>query len=63
MKETTGFWLKVASVSGNYQRRRVHRFDAVTSRKVRLEILRSNGDPSARLYQVRVYDEGEAISP
>ncbi len=53
-----GGWRKVASATGNYQRLRVHRFDAVTSRKVRLEIQRSNGDPSARLYQMRVYDEG-----
>ncbi len=52
-----GGWNRVAAVEGNYQRRRVHRFDAVTSRRIRLEILRSNGDPSARLYQMRVYQE------
>jgi ribulose 1,5-bisphosphate synthetase/thiazole synthase len=53
-----GSWNKVVSVKGNYQRRRVHGFAAVTSRRLRLEILRSNGDPSARLYQARVYLEG-----
>ncbi len=52
-----GGWVRAVEVAGNYQRRRVHRFDAVTSRRIRLEILRSNGDPSARLYQMRVYQE------
>ena len=52
-----GEWRKAVVVEGNYQRRRVHRFEAVTSRRIRLEILRSNGDPSARLYQMRVYHE------
>ncbi len=52
-----GEWVKVIAVQGNYQRRRVHGFDAVSSRRIRLEIARSNGDPSARLYQMRVYQE------
>ena len=52
-----GEWRKAVVVEGNFQRRRVHRFEAVTSRRIRLEILRSNGDPSARLYQMRVYNE------
>jgi hypothetical protein len=56
--DQNGSWKSVAVVEGNYQRRRVHRFDTVSSRKLRLEVRGTNGDPSARLYEIRVYKEG-----
>ncbi|MFQ6133158.1 MAG: FAD-dependent oxidoreductase [Armatimonadota bacterium] len=50
-------WRELASVQGNYQRRRIHRFPAVTAQKLRLEVLATHGDKSARVFEVRVYDE------
>jgi FAD-dependent oxidoreductase family protein len=50
-------WIRIVSVKGNYQRRRIHRFEAVTVKKIKLEILATNGDPSARLYELRLYNE------
>ncbi|OGF50872.1 MAG: hypothetical protein A2231_11030, partial [Candidatus Firestonebacteria bacterium RIFOXYA2_FULL_40_8] len=50
-------WKKLAKVEGNYHRRRVHTFKTVESSKVRINVLATNGDKSARVYEVRVYDE------
>jgi hypothetical protein len=50
-----GDWTPLLDVAGNYQRRRVHRFDPVTSDRLRLAALATNGGPSARIYEVRVY--------
>ncbi len=50
-------WKSIAEVTGNYVRRRVHRFDRVTTDTIRLTALATNGAPSARVYEVRVYDE------
>jgi hypothetical protein len=52
-----GRWRTICETKGNYHRRRIHRFEQVTTTKLRLEILKTNGDPSARLYEMRVYDE------
>ena len=53
-----GFWRQVVAVQGNYHRRRVHKFKPVTSNKLRVEIIATNGDKSARIYEIRVYMEG-----
>ena len=50
-------WQTLAQVKDNYQRRRIHRFDPVTSNKLRLTIQATNGVPSARVYEVRIYNE------
>ncbi len=50
-------WIKIVSVKGNYQRRRIHHFDAITAEKIKLEIVAANGDLSARLYELRAYYE------
>ena len=49
-------WSTVASVTGNYRRFRVHTFDPVVARKVRLTV-RAMNDPAwtARVYEMRVY--------
>jgi hypothetical protein len=45
----------VAEVAGNFQRVNRHRFDAAEATAVRLEIRATNGDPLARVFEVRVY--------
>ena len=50
-------WVTVASVKGNYQRRRMHRFDAVSTTRMRLTVHATNGDSSARVFEIRAYDE------
>jgi len=52
-----GQWRPLAEVNGNYHRRRIHRFETVRSTCLRLTALATNGDPSARIYEVRVYHE------
>lgn len=49
-------WVEVLSITGNYNRRRIHKLDAVIDvSAVRVEVLSTHGDPSARIYEVRVY--------
>ena len=50
-------WKLLLKVKGNYQRRRIHHFNSLTSRKLRLEIYSTNGYRSARVYEIRVYRE------
>ena len=50
-------WKTIAEFKGNYHRRRIHRFGTVKSKKLMLEIYSSNGDPTARVYEIRVYKE------
>lgn len=50
-------WIRLASVTDNFQRRRVHRFDAITTQRLRLTVLATNGSDSARVFEIRVYDE------
>lgn len=45
----------VAKVQYNYQRRCVHRFEPATADGIRLLVQATNGDASARLFEVRVY--------
>ncbi|VGO17470.1 hypothetical protein PDESU_06066 [Pontiella desulfatans] len=50
-------WKTVADVSDNYQRRRIHRFDPVKTSKLRVVVDQTNGDPSARIFEIRLYNE------
>ena len=54
---TDGNWKTIEKVQGNYHRRRTHRFDRVSTDKLRLNVLATNGAPTARVYEIRVYDE------
>ncbi|MPZ18222.1 MAG: FAD-dependent oxidoreductase [Luteitalea sp.] len=54
---SNGAWKTLVEARDNYVRRRVHRFDTVQSERVRLTILATNGAPSARVYEMRVYLE------
>jgi hypothetical protein len=53
--EVGGAWQEAARATGNYLRRRVHAFDAVRATRARLDVLATNGDPSARVYEIRAY--------
>lgn len=52
-----GEWLPIVRVVGNYQRRREHTFTASQTTALRLLVLATNGDPSARVYEIRVYSQ------
>lgn len=55
---TTGSsWKQIASVRDNYHRRQVHQVQRTTTDRIRIRVLATNGAPSARIYEVRVYDE------
>lgn len=54
---TAGRWHPIYEERGNYQRRRTARFAPVTATALRLEVLATNGDPSARVFEIRVYNE------
>ena len=52
-----GSWRALAESKDNYFRRRVHRFEPVRSDRLRLNVLATNGAPSARVYEIRVYND------
>jgi hypothetical protein len=56
--EVGGAWQEVARTTDNFLRRRVHAFDAVRATRIRLDVLATNGDESARVYEIRVYGVG-----
>ena len=45
----------LATVAGNFQRLNRHLFDAVEVSSLRLEVLATNGDPVARVFEIRCY--------
>ena len=48
-----GEWKKIAEVEGNFMRKRIHEFDAVIAEKIRVNVLSTWGDPSARIMEIR----------
>ncbi len=52
-----GRWEELCTVTGNYVRRRAHRFDPITADRLRVLVHATNGAPSARIYEIRVYNE------
>lgn len=50
-------WVRLAAETGNFQRRRVHRFETVTTSKLRLTVHETNGAASARVFEIRAYHE------
>jgi len=52
-----GEWRTVASVEGNFMRRCVHRFEAMQVEQLRVTVKGSNGDKSARVFEIRAYRE------
>ncbi len=55
--QTESGWKTLAAVKNNYQRRRIHRFPVARTSKVRILITATNGDKSARIYEIRAYNE------
>ena len=49
----------VVSETDNFQRHRIHRFARRTVERLRLRVNATNGAPSARVYEIRAYDEPE----
>ncbi len=54
-RQENGDWREVAAVTGNYQRLRRHDIDPMHTTAVRIEITATNGNPEARIYEVRCY--------
>jgi hypothetical protein len=50
-------WKTLAAETENFQRRRVHRFDPIQASKLRLTVDATNGDRSARVFEIRAYNE------
>lgn len=50
-----GAWEVLCSESGNYQRRRVHAFSRIESKRLRVVVTATNGMDHARICEVRVY--------
>ena len=50
-----GTWQKLAEAADNFQRRCVHVWDAVSADRLRVTVTRTNGDPSASIYEMRCY--------
>jgi len=52
-------WQEVVAVKGNFLRHRVHHFPARSVSRLRLTVDATNGDPSARVFEVRAYRDPE----
>lgn len=50
-------WEKILEEKDNYVRRRIHRFTKVRANKFRVRVLGTNGADTARIYEVRIYNE------
>ncbi len=56
-KRPDGSWETVVECKNNFQRKRIHTFTPLVADSVRLEVLATNGDRSARLFEMRIYHE------
>lgn len=51
-------WVKAADVTGNFMRKRTHRFDSMSAEKIRVTVTATNGDRSAKITEIRAGLEG-----
>ena len=51
-------WVKAADVTGNFMRKRTHRFDSMPAEKIRVTVTATNGDRSAKITEIRAGLEG-----
>jgi hypothetical protein len=51
-------WHTLVTEKDNFQRRRVHSFPDFAATKLRLTVTKTNGDRSARVFEIRAYREG-----
>jgi len=55
-----GKWKTLLEVKGNYHRRRIHRLEPpIRTSKLKVVVLKTQGDRSARIYEVRVMKAGK----
>ena len=52
-----GKWEQLLKIEDNYLRRRVHNFEQISSNKLKFVANATNGEKSARLYEIRIYNE------
>lgn len=52
---TSGIWQTIKKVKDNYQRQNILELPLTVASEVEIKILSTNGDASARIYEVRVY--------
>ncbi|HTU26491.1 MAG TPA: FAD-dependent oxidoreductase [Pirellulales bacterium] len=50
-----GDWIELRRVAGNHQRLRRHTFDPVEAVALRVTVQATNGDPLARIFEIRCY--------
>lgn len=50
-----GGWKTLATVKDNFQRHCVQSFTPVDTQKIRVQVQATHGDPSARIFEVRIY--------
>jgi FAD dependent oxidoreductase/F5/8 type C domain len=58
-----GGWKTLVSVSDNRHRFQVHEFERVKADRMRVLITGTNGDRSARIYEVRIYNSYSSAPP
>jgi len=54
---SNGNWVELAEIEDNFLRHRVHRFKKIRADKLRLEIRATHGAQSARVFEIRAYNE------
>jgi FAD dependent oxidoreductase len=55
--EIDGEWQPVLEIRGNYQRHRRHALATrASAKRLRIKVLATNGDPSAAVYEIRIYE-------
>lgn len=57
VRNADGTWLETANVTDNFQRHCIHRFPTVQTDAVRVTVTATNGDRSARIFEIRAYNE------
>lgn len=50
-------WQELISVKGNYQRLKSHRFDAICTNKIKIDVLATNGCKQARICRIQCYND------
>ena len=54
-QDETGTWHTLAEITDNYQRLRRHTFDPMAAIAIKLTVSATNGNPEARVYEIRCY--------
>ncbi len=53
--QTKTEWIELINETGNYQRLKIHRFNTIKTRQIRIEISETNGLSQARICQIQCY--------